>query len=185
MLKIILALALSLAPPWYRPGTNPETPEAYRSRVTTIATAIADESAEAAADNWGYDERALAVLMLRHSYNESRFRLDIHAGTTFGDSGRASCLAQIHASRIIPKPEWEGLVGTDLQSTRRCYHAMVRVLKSNRWGCARGLPFGAPAVAAILSGYRTGSSCREKRARLFAPAVMALYARAWSFGGDS
>ena len=42
--EILLAIALTLPSPWYKPGKNPETDQAYRERMQTIATAIALEA---------------------------------------------------------------------------------------------------------------------------------------------
>jgi len=161
--EILLAIVLSLPAPWYQPGKNPETPSAYQSRLETISKAIALEAE--AAEDWRWDASSLAAATLVVWYGESRFALEVHDGTRksrYGeDDGKARCFGQLHQTGLVPRPEWESLAGTDLEATRRCARATMRVLSVQGRRC--GMQVDKPsmwAVARMVSAYGSGKkSC--------------------------
>jgi hypothetical protein len=155
----LLSVALSLPSPWYPPGKNPETNEQYRARVGVIAEAVALEADAAAGWKWG--TRALAVATLTLMYHESRFDLPVHSGDILGDHGRASCLGQIHVSGLVPKQEWLELTGVDVDSTRRCARATMRLLVAQYRSCGlHKQPLSMEGMASMFAKYATGTSCR-------------------------
>jgi hypothetical protein len=161
--EILLAIVLSLPAPWYKQGKNPETPSAYQSRLETIAKAIAMEAE--AAEDWRWDANSLAAATLVIWYGESRFALEVHNGSgqsRYGeDDGRARCFGQLHQTGLVPRPEWESLTGIDLEATRRCARATMRVLSVQGRRC--GMQVDKPnmwAVARMVSAYGSGKkSC--------------------------
>jgi hypothetical protein len=159
--ETLLVIALGLPAPWYQPGTEPETRDQYQERLQTISTAIALEAE--AADDWRWDATSLAAATLVTWYNESRFALEVHSGSgsRYGeDDGRARCFGQIHQTGLVPKAEWESLAGTDLEATRRCAKATMRVLsvQGRRCGMQQGKP-NMWSVARMLAAYGSGKSC--------------------------
>jgi len=153
----LLAAALSVPAPWYPPGAAKETRAQYEERVSTIAQAVAAEVQEVRLRGLGAKDLAFAVMTIM--YNESRFALDVHAGERLGDRGRASCLAQIHKSGLVPAEEWEVLTGVDLEATRRCARAAVRLLGAQYRRCAQPSSGGRMAMARAFAAYASGSSC--------------------------
>jgi hypothetical protein len=154
----LLSAALSLPPPWYPPGENPETLEQYRARVDVIASAISTEANQA--PGWGWGSRALAFAALTIMYNESGFALSVHTGEKLGDRGRASCLGQVHMSGMVPKHEWARLTGVDTESTRRCARATIRYLVAQHRGCKlHTRPLDLSNMARVFTAYATGGSC--------------------------
>lgn len=161
--EILLAIVLSLPAPWYNAGKNPETPSAYQSRLETIAKAIAIEAE--AAENWRWDASSLAAATLVIWYGESRFALEVHNGSgksRYGeDDGKARCFGQLHQTGLVPRDEWQSLTGIDLEATRRCARATMRVLSVQGRRC--GMQVDKPsmwAVARMVSAYGSGKkSC--------------------------
>jgi hypothetical protein len=161
--EILLAIVLSLPAPWYKAGNNPETPSAYQGRLETIAKAIAMEAE--AAEDWRWDASSLAAATLVVWYGESRFALEVHNGSgksRYGeDDGKARCFGQIHQTGLVPKDEWKSLTGIDLEATRRCARATMRVLSVQGRRC--GMQVDKPsmwAVARMVSAYGSGKkSC--------------------------
>ena len=173
MLKAaILAVALQLqAGPIWGHYEDLETIDQYKSRLETISEAIVIESAIESTPNnssrlWYWNTESLALAVLVTWYYESRFDYRIHAGLRHPrynqDRGRARCLGQIHVG-IVDRPSWIRLVGTDIQSTRRCANATIKVLsrwfyrckykkkriKYPQWGYMIG----------IFGGYKSGRGC--------------------------
>jgi hypothetical protein len=166
--EILLSIALSLPSPWYRPGHNPETVDEYRTRMEAISQAIALEAE--AAEGWRWDATSLAAVTLVTWYAESRFALEVHNGSgqsRFGeDQGRARCFGQLHQTGLVPKPEWQTLTGVDLDATRRCARATMRVLTStaNRCGMRENKPNNMWTVARMLAAYMSGKGCAPTKA---------------------
>jgi hypothetical protein len=166
--EILLSIALSLPSPWYRPGHNPETVDEYRTRMEAISQAIALEAE--AAEGWRWDATSLAAVTLVTWYAESRFALEVHNGSgqsRFGeDQGRARCFGQLHQTGLVPKPEWQTLTGVDLEATRRCARATMRVLTStgNRCGMKENKPNNMWTVARMLAAYMSGKGCAPTKA---------------------
>lgn len=165
--EILLSIALSLPAPWYRPGHNPETVDEYRARLDSISQAIAIEAE--ATQGWRWDATSLAAATLVTWYAESKFALEVHNGSgrsRYGeDDGRARCFGQLHKTGYVPKAEWETLTGVDLESTRRCARATMRVLtaQGNRCGMKANKP-SMWAVARMVAGYMTGRACEPTKA---------------------
>jgi hypothetical protein len=159
--NMLLAIALSLQSPWYAPGKRPETVEQHQDRLKIITQAIAEEAAATESWKWGTD--ALAAATLATWYEESRFALEVHNGqgrTRFGeDDGRARCLGQLHQTGFVPKDEWKQLAGTDLESTRRCARATMRVLSAQGARCKMPKELNVWSVARMFAMYGTGRSC--------------------------
>ncbi len=159
LFKLLLAAALSLPAPWTK--TPVETPEQYQARLDTIAKAIAIEA----------PNKLTAVTVLVVWYDESRFDRRIHAGEEHPiwtqDVGRARCLGQLHVSGLVPRAQWERLVGLDIDATRRCARATVRVLLAQRRLCrARGTPGLAQTLAAYASGVTCRPDARSRKAAI-------------------
>lgn len=165
--EILLSIALSLPAPWYWPGHNPETADEYRARLESISQAIAVEAH--AAEGWRWDATSLAAATLVVWYAESRFALEVHNGSGRSrhgeDDGRARCFGQLHQTGYVPKAEWDTLTGVDLEATRRCARATMRVLtaQGNRCGMKENEP-NMWAVARMVAGYMTGKACAPTKA---------------------
>jgi hypothetical protein len=159
--NMLLAIALSLQSSWYPPGKSPETVEQYQDRLKIITQAIAMEAQAQETWQWGTD--ALAAATLATWYEESRFALEVHNGsgrTRFGeDNGRARCFGQLHQTGFVPKQEWKTLTGTDLESTRRCARATMRVLSAQGARCKMPKDLNVWSVARMFAMYGTGRSC--------------------------
>lgn len=157
--ETLLAAILLWAPPWYPPGENPETLDTYRARLETIAEAVAVES-EAAA-RAGLGRRALAAATLTVWYGETRFSYEVHVegkSRWHQDWGKARCLGQLHVSGLVPKDEWELLVGGDLEATRRCARATMRVLAAQARYCSVKAPTEW-SLARVFAAYGSGRGC--------------------------
>lgn len=165
--EILLSVALSLPSPWYSPGKNPESPLEYRARMQTISQALALE-AEANAD-WRWDATTLAAATFVTWYAESSFEFEVHAGSGKSrfaqDGGRARCLGQLHHTGWVPKADWKQLTGTDLEATRRCARATMKVLamQGKRCGMQQDKP-NLWAVARLQAAYASGRSCAPTQA---------------------
>jgi hypothetical protein len=159
--EILLAIALSLPTPWYKPGQNPESSLEYRERMQTIATALAMEAE--ANEDWQWDPTSLAAATFVTWYSESRFALEVHNGSgksRFGeDAGQARCLGQLHKTGWVPKSQWQKLTGTDLESTRRCARATMKVLAMQGKRCKMKQKPNLWAVARIEAAYAHGTNC--------------------------
>jgi hypothetical protein len=123
--------------------------EHYESRLRTIALAIASECRTP-------DEAAAVLETWRE---ESRFRLDVHAGSYRGDHGKANCMGSIHPSAKVP--DWSELGGIDLAATKRCAARTIQFLRSGLWMCAHGRT-GKDAWAHAFEYYAVGH-CAEPR----------------------
>lgn len=159
--EILLAIALSLPAPWYAPGKAPETEAEYRERLQTIATAIALEAE--ANEDWQWDPTSLAAVTFVTWYSESKFALEVHNGSGKSrhgeDQGRARCLGQLHKTGWVPKSVWKTLAGTDLEATRRCARATMKVLAMQGKRCGMKKKPSFWAVARMEAAYAHGLSC--------------------------
>ncbi|MEO8184062.1 MAG: hypothetical protein ABI895_35020 [Deltaproteobacteria bacterium] len=164
--EILLALALSLPTPWYKPGKNPETTLEYRERMQTIATAIALEAQ--ANEDWQWDPTSLAAATFVTWYSESKFALEVHNGSgqsRFGeDDGQARCLGQLHQTGWVPRSDWKQLTGIDLEATRRCARATMKVLALQGKRCKMKHKPNLWAVARLEAAYGHGLSCAPTKA---------------------
>lgn len=171
----ILAAALALPPPVTPGGHEPEPRPAYEARIGTIAQAISDVSRT----------REEAATLLVIMYDESRFDRFIHAGERHPiwtqDHGRARCLAQLHATGQVP--EWATLAGTDLDSTRRCAGAAIRVLRSAAHVCTSGKMTATADMARVFEAYaNSGVQCSpSKRSAERAARWERLRTRLWAY----
>lgn len=155
----LLAAILHWAAPWYPPGENPETEDAYRARLGTLAEAVALEAESA--KHAGLGRRALAAATLTVWYGETRFSYEVHVegkSRWHQDWGKAKCLGQIHVSGLVPQEEWEQLVGSDLEATRRCARATMRVLAAQARYCsvASASEWG---MSRVFAAYGSGRGC--------------------------
>lgn len=154
----ILAVLLTLPPPY----VSTETAAEYRTRMQTIASAVDAETKDVR--GWHLGQTQLAAIVLTIFWTESRFDPVVHAGGIHRvwsqDRAAARCLGQLHASGLVPTPEWSQLAGTDIGATRRCTAATVRVFLAHWRRC---VPSGQSAsrgnVARALTGYGHGGSC--------------------------
>ncbi len=171
--ELLLAAIIQWAPPWYAPGKNPETTDDYQARLQTIAEAVALEVETA--NHAGLGKRGLAAATLVTWYGETRFSYEVHAlgkSRWHQDYGRARCMGQIHANKLVPKEEWDQLVGADLESTRRCARATMRMLAANARYCSvRGA--SQSGIARMFAAYGSGRGCAvtpssKKRAKRWA-----------------
>lgn len=159
--EILLAIALSLPTPWYKAGKAPETDVAYRERLQTIVQAIALEAE--ANEDWQWDSTSLAAATFVTWYSESKFALEVHNGSGKSrhgeDDGKARCLGQLHKTGWVPKSVWKTLAGTDLEATRRCARATMKVLAMQGKRCGMKKKANLWAVARMEAAYAHGMSC--------------------------
>jgi hypothetical protein len=164
--EILLAIALSLPTPWYKPGKNPETSLEYRQRLETIATAIALEAQ--ANEDWQWDPTSLAAATFVTWYSESKFALEVHNGSgqsRFGeDAGQARCLGQLHRTGWVPRSDWQQLTGVDLEATRRCARATMKVLALQGKRCKMRNKPNLWAMARLEAAYGHGLNCAPTQA---------------------
>jgi hypothetical protein len=147
----IFVAALSLPGPWYPPGRCPEADAQRAERLAVIALALAAETHDA--DDWAEDwlraDWAWAAFV--KTWHESRrFAVEVHDGRKRGELGEV-CLGQIMGGG-------DDLAGTDIESTRRCYREVLRLLQLHRQRCLVRVPSIA-GVTQIFSGYGSGYSC--------------------------
>jgi hypothetical protein len=159
--NMLLAIAITLQGPWYPESKRPETDQQRNDRLAIITQAIALEAE--AQDNWQWGTDTLAAATLATFFAESRFALEVHNGegkTRHGeDQGRAKCLGQLHATGYVPRSEWRTLAGTDLESTRRCARATMRVLAGQAKRCKMPKELSVWSVARLFAMYQSGKSC--------------------------
>jgi hypothetical protein len=179
--ELFLIAILQWAPAWHPPGQNPETSEQYQARLQTIVDAVTIE-AEALSDA-RMSTRELTAATLTVWYGETRFALGIHARgeSRFSqDVGKARCLGQVHVSGLVSRPEWDNLVGADLESTRRCARATLRVLKAMARYCEMYNP-SLQGLARVFGAYGSGQGCRateqsQQRARRWQQLMLSTHA---------
>ena len=162
----LIQLLLALPMLWLPPGeVARETPEQYRQRVETIASA-----AQYAADQvgWQWGQAAMRRAVLSTWYGETRFDLEIHQGGPGrhgSDKGRSKCLGQIHQT-VVPRDVWEGLGGTHTAATRRCALWTARFLARAQRLCAGGEKLDNGRLAETFAGYG-GRRCKVRQDDLF------------------
>jgi len=157
----LYANALTMEHSWAPGETEPE----YLTRAGTIAEALA-EAARPYADGrgWTATELTLAVLVLMNE--ETKFDARIHAGTGHPiwneDHGKAKCLGQGHASKLLPPAEWAKLAGTDMDATLRCAIATTRiwVAQARQCGVWWGVRADRTRIARTMNAYATGGNCK-------------------------
>ncbi len=176
--KLLLLAAQALAPPWYAGDTNPETPEAYQKRLVVITESVSKGTEfhvkpgkllPVSPYGWRGGRKLLAAAELANMYEESKFALEVHAGTDHPvwtqDRGMARCLSQLWATGLVQTHEWELLAGTSPEATLRCSQATVRVLASLQRYC---VPHGSKpdtreALVATFSAL-SGKGCAPTKA---------------------
>ncbi len=149
--------AVTMSPPWYAPGTEPETAEARASRIRMIVDVIVSSSPKAVKeyDWWGSAEDLALATFTKTYYESGHWDIMIHNGKKRGDHGHSTCLGQI----------WGGgnkLVGTDRAHTEACIMAVMKHLTFHQHRCLNSdTPINTWSIAQIFSGYGTGWSCKE------------------------
>ena len=162
LVSLLTAIALTLPGPWYRPGSEPETPLERAQRIQTIVEAIALETAEPP-ELWPWPAEDLALAVLVMTWSESgRWRLEVHHGSRMGDKGRARCLAQVWPGFLATRSEWRRSAGSDLESTRLCVRLAVRHLTFHADRCRVPMAPSERQMARIFSGYASGYSCSPR-----------------------
>ncbi len=176
--------------PWYGPNSEAdgalETPQQYSRRVETLAQALAEATvvvrgnghARTVPVDWRWGRKALTAAVLTHWYEESRFALEVHAGTKHPvwtqDVGRATCLGQLHAG-LVPADDWAKLAGTDADATRRCALWSARALTRMALYCGGKMTRFEDVLLPMFSGL-SGSGCRPT---LSARNKVARFAKIW------
>ncbi len=145
-----------------------ETNAEYRARMIVIRDAFMLESDDMA---WRHGKRALRVMTLAIWRAETLFARDVHAGLPgyFGsDGGRAKCLGQLHITGLVPREEWQRLGGLDLEATRRCARATMRVIIAQTRACVPGGTWNAQVATRIFNAYATGNCSAHLEAKRLA-----------------
>lgn len=128
---------------WYEPGSEAdgarETQAEYEHRIGLMVKALAEVTVRVREDGtartmpalWKWGRKAIAAAVLTHWYEESRFALEVHAGTKHPvwtqDVGRATCLGQLHVG-LVSANDWAKLAGTDFGATKLCARWSARAL---------------------------------------------------------
>lgn len=131
------------------PATKtPELPAEREVSLGVLAEALVEEAKTT--------DSAAAVLTV--FWFESHLDQLVHAGVSHprwsSDRGRAACMGQLHRSKIVR--DWDSLSGTDLESTRRCVAATLRVLRSVSWACGYRGAFEGTTIARVFAAYGRG-----------------------------
>lgn len=153
MIQAILAAILTLMP-----APSPkweESNEAFRTRMTLIAQAIAEASKVAKAPQ----RHQMAMAIVVTFWGESRFSPLVQSGEHRGDGGAAICLGSNHQINLSQEA-WLGLAGLDLESTTRCATVTAERLKSAWWFCHGLDPKHSWPQAFVL--YGSGRTCRAE-----------------------
>ena len=141
-----------------------ETPEAYDDRLRGMMRAVA-ASTKPYANGQGWTATELALAEVETWHGETLFDQRIHAGLAHpkwnSDQGRAKCFGQIHISVLVPKDQWEQLVGTDAESTQMCADATARMLvaMARQCGVWSGQRADRTKVAKVFAAYASGGKC--------------------------
>lgn len=152
---LLFLAALRLPEPHYPPGHCPETGAQRAARLSVVALAIEAETTEADAWHEGWSRADWAFAAFTKTWWESgRFRLEVHDGRKRGDNGQSVCLGQVMGGGAE-------LVGTDFESTRRCYREVLRILHLHQMRC-RVWEASIAGVARVFSGYGSGYSCSAR-----------------------
>lgn len=174
------AEVLSWTPTWYPAGGGPETEQDRRERWTMVADVLSD--LPQGTDLWPQDQTALVATIWKF---ESSLDFHVHGGerSPIGhqDRGTSRCLGQIkHVKHWWTLKQWSELAGRDVESTKRCASATLKVIGYHLKRCKlrQELPEYARWRAPLTEGeagilfnaYGTGSSCSEglpKRVKFF------------------
>ncbi len=151
----LLAVVLSLPPPYYTPGHEPESAQARAARIETIVTTAVQE-AEEARDEWPGAPEELAIALVSVTWFESRrWAIEVHDGRWRGDRGASVCLAQVWSKD-------RSLVGTSMEATRQCLKRATEILllHANRCHIRR---IDQHQMSRLFTAYGTGKTCRSSR----------------------
>lgn len=174
MVEAILGVLLSL------PGLplRGETPEAWHGRARVIAQAIDSatlhatctgpyQDAEECVPVWRRERSQLMAILIAQGYFESRFAAHVQAGRCRRNEcdavslpggrifHRARSYWQLHASPLVPWPEWRTLTGLEFVPTADAAYAAARVVG---YGYSR-----CDSVDGAIAIFATGRSCRWSR----------------------
>jgi len=143
---------------WINTRPTPETGEDIDARAAVVAHAVQHVEP---GQHWPYGAAAWRALVLRTWFEEgARFSLEVHAGRTRGDEGRAACLGQVWSHGVIlPRAEWLQTMGVDETSTAACAHATARYLTVGVERCMRPSLSELENTARVVMLYGTGKRC--------------------------
>jgi len=170
----LLHAALKQPRPWYKPGSDAdgalESSDDYVRRVATSVRALSDVTlgydskgrARTVPPDWRWGRKTLVAAVLAHWYEESRFALEVHAGTKHPvwtqDVGKAKCLGQLQVG-LVPTHEWERLAGIDYESSKRCAIWTARALTRMALHCGRRKSNFQDILFPMFNGL-TGLGCK-------------------------
>lgn len=151
----LIAIALTLPPPYYPPGREPESHSVRSARIETIVTAAVDE-AEWASDRWPGSSEELALALVSVTWFESRrWAIEVHDGRARGDRGASICLAQVWSRDA-------SLAGTSLGATRQCMRKAAEIFLLHADRC-RVRSIDEHQIGRLFGAYGTGRTCHSTR----------------------
>lgn len=142
-----------------------ETLVQLEARLTVATTSLAVAGKEHS-DGSGWSATELAAWGLVLWNEEARFDQRIHAGLPHPvwtqDKGLATCMGQLHASRLIPPEMWSRLAGTSDEATLHCARATLMVARAQgrRCGTYIGVRASRERVASVFAAYGSGGNCK-------------------------
>jgi len=175
MIEAILSALLSLPG---LPMAN-ESKDEWNARARVIAQAIDSATLQATCSGpyrgadwcdpvWRGDRSTLAAILIVQGYFESRFAAHVQAGRCRRDEcdaiklpggrvfHRARSYWQLHASALLPWPEWYSIAGVEFVPTADAAYAAARVLGLGLVRCE--------TLEGTIAMFATGRSCHWARA---------------------
>lgn len=200
MIESILAAIISLPLAQYPRGADPETVDVRQQRFAIIAEAIDIAAREATCSTldpkaectpwWpAAQQEELAAMLITLAWHETKFILRVHAGQCRSDEcdalrmkgglvhHRARSSWQVQRNpRMVSKSEWEGMVGTSLESTTIAARVATRILSEGRSRCAKGqeTKWERPAVSAYATGFSCSWSKADQRVSMYRKVLTTL-----------
>jgi hypothetical protein len=181
MIEAILSALLALPG---LPLAN-ESQDQWNARARVIAQAIDSATLQATCSGpyrdadwcdpvWHGERATLAAILIVQGYFESRFAAHVQAGRCRRDEcdaitlpggrvfHRARSYWQLHASSLLPWPEWYALAGVEFVPTADAAYAAARVVGLGRTRCE--------TLEGTIAMFATGRSCHwagaAQRARM-------------------
>jgi hypothetical protein len=156
--------------------TIAETYDAGLERYRIIAEAVADVVFDPYREfEWSTPNDAMWRYMIAIMFHESGFRADVHSGIGARARGDCQtkhgvrfchswCLGQILlGKRKLAKTGWSGedIIGTDIDSTRRCVATIADYVDRSYRVCSRQLLHRSSCVFAVYGGMGPASNDRR------------------------